>query len=123
MDDTREKAERALEPLFEEHVKFAAPLGMLRYTDEQMKDVGPSGAARHIASGSNFREVLDKKAWFAGTSEDAIAFLKEFEEKYPGLEQIVLGFPMGASAAQFKEQLSRFAKDIMPVFKSQPVVA
>ena len=103
MDDTRQKAEKALEPPFEEHVKFAAPLGMLRYTDEQMKDVGPGGAARHIASGSNFREVLDKKAWFAGTPQDTIAYLKELEEKHPGLHHIVLGFPLGASAAQFKE--------------------
>ena len=123
MDDTRQKAEQALEPLFEEHVKSAAPLGMLWYTDEQMKDVGPGGAARHIASGSNFRDVLDKKAWFAGTSEDTIAYLKEFEEKYPGLEHIVLGFPMGASAAQFKEQLTRFAKQVMPSFRGQPVGA
>jgi len=123
VDDTRQKAEQALEPLFEEHVKFAAPLGMLRYSDEQMKDVGPGGAARHIASGSSFREVLDKKAWFAGTSEDTIAYLKEFEEKYPGLEHIVLGFPMGASAAQFKEQLTRFAKEVIPSFRGQPVGA
>ena len=28
LEDTVEKAEKALEPLFEEHVKFAAPLGI-----------------------------------------------------------------------------------------------
>src|SRR6266581_7575874 len=33
MDETHEKAKRALQPMFEEHVKFAAPLGMLRYND------------------------------------------------------------------------------------------
>ena len=31
--------------------EFAAPLGMLRYTPEQMREMGPTGAARHIAAG------------------------------------------------------------------------
>ena len=123
VEDTVEKAEKALEPLFEEHVKFAAPLGMLRYTDEQMKQIGPGGVARHIAAGSDFRDVLEKKAWFAGNPETTIAYLKEIEEKYPGIEQVMIGFPMGETKAQFKEQLTRFAKDIIPSFKPQGVVA
>ena len=52
IDDSREKAEKALAPLFEEHVKFAAPLGMLRYNENQMKATGPAGVATHIAAGS-----------------------------------------------------------------------
>ena len=63
IDDNREKAEKNLEPLFEEHVKFAAPLGMLRYNQEQMRSTGPAGVATHIAAGSNFREVIDNRAW------------------------------------------------------------
>ena len=121
IDDTREKAEKALEPLFEEHVKFAAPLGMLRYSDEQMDETGPGGASRHIAAGSNFREVIKKRAWFAGNPEEIIAYLKEVEEKYPGLEQIMLGFPMGSTSDQFKEQITRFAKEVMPAFVLQKV--
>ena len=121
IDDTREKAEKALEPLFEEHVKFAAPLGMLRYSDEQMDETGPGGASRHIAAGSNFREVIEKKAWFAGNPEEIVAYLKEVEEKYPGLEQIMLGFPMGSTADEFKEQITRFAKEVMPAFVPQKV--
>ena len=117
LDDTVSKAEKALEPLFEEHVKFSAPLGMLRYTDEQMAEVGPGGVARHIASGVNFRETLDKKAWFAGNAETTTTYLKEIEEKYPGVDQIMIGFPMGETKSQFKEQLTRFAKEVIPSFK------
>jgi hypothetical protein len=123
LDDTHEKAERALQPFFEEHVKFAAPLGMLRYTEDQMKQIGPGGAARHIAAGSNYREVLDKGAWFAGTPEETIAYLKRIEDQYPGLEHVLLAFPMGLPRAQFQEQLTRFAKEVMPAFKTQPVGA
>jgi alkanesulfonate monooxygenase SsuD/methylene tetrahydromethanopterin reductase-like flavin-dependent oxidoreductase (luciferase family) len=123
VDDTREKAERALEPLFEEHVKFAAPLGMLRYRDEHMRATGPQGVARHIAAGTNFQEVLEKRAWFCGNPEETIAYLKELEGKYPGLGQILIAFPMGATTAQFKEQVSRFAQEVMPAFRPQRVKA
>jgi alkanesulfonate monooxygenase SsuD/methylene tetrahydromethanopterin reductase-like flavin-dependent oxidoreductase (luciferase family) len=116
IDDTHQKAKRALQPLFEEHVKFAAPLGMLRYTKEQMEAVGPGGVARHIAAGVDFEEVLEKRAWFAGTPEQTIDYLKELEDKYPGLEQILIAFPMGSTKAQFREQLTRFAKEVMPAF-------
>ena len=123
IDDSHEKAEKALEPLFEEHVKFAAPLGMLRYSDDNMEQTGPGGAARHIAAGANFRDVIQKRAWFAGSPEETIAYLKELEDKYPGLEHIMLGFPMGASVQQFKEQMTRFAKQVMPAFGPQRVKA
>jgi hypothetical protein len=116
VDDTHQRAERALQPLFEEHVKFAAPLGMLRYTKEQMEAVGPGGVARHIAAGVNYKEVLEKRAWWAGTPEETVAYLKEIEAKYPGLEHILMAFPMGATKAQFREQLTRFAKEVMPAF-------
>ena len=119
LDDTVEKAEKSLQPLFEEHVKFAAPLGMLRYTDDQMKEIGPGGVGRHIAAGNDFRDVLNKRAWFAGDTNSTISYLKEIEEKYPGIEQIMIGFPMGETKAQFKEQLTRFAKEIMPAFRGQ----
>jgi len=91
--DTPEQAKRALQPLFEEHVKFAAPLGMLRYRQEQMQQLSPTGVARHIAAGGDYDEVLDKKAWFCGTSDETVAYVKALEEHYPGLEHIMLGFP------------------------------
>lgn len=121
MDRSREQAKRALQPLFEEHVKFAAPLGMLRYSKEQMQATGPGGVARHIAASTNFEEVLAKRAWFCGTPEETVAYLQDLEEAYPGLEHIVLGFPMGASTAQFREQLTAFAQEVMPAFKARQV--
>ncbi len=117
MDDSRELAEKALEPMFEEHVKFAAPLGMLRYSDRQMTATGPAGVAHHIAAGTNFREVIEKRAWWAGTPEQTVEYLKGLEEKYPGLEQIMVAFPMGATVEQFRTQMTRFAREVMPAFR------
>jgi hypothetical protein len=45
-----------------------------------------------------------------------IDYLKDIEARYPGLEHIMLGFPFGATAAQFKGQLTRFAQEVMPAF-------
>ena len=117
VDDTTAGARRQLQPLFEEHVKFAAPLGMLRYSDQQISATGPGGVARHIAAGTDFQDVIDNRAWFAGSPEDTIAYLEELQDKYPGLEQIMIAFPMGATTNQFKEQMGRFAAEVIPHFK------
>jgi alkanesulfonate monooxygenase SsuD/methylene tetrahydromethanopterin reductase-like flavin-dependent oxidoreductase (luciferase family) len=116
VDETHDRAKRALQPMFEEHVKFAAPLGMLRYRQEQMQEMGPTGAARHIAAGTDFEDVLQKKAWICGTPNEITDYLKGIETRYPGLEHIMLGFPFGATVAQFKAQLTRFAQEVMPAF-------
>ena len=117
VDADEQRARQALEPFFEEHVKFAAPLGMLRYSDEQMEAIGPGGVVRHIAAGHDFQNVLEKRAWFAGSAEATIAYLKEIEEKYPGLEQIIICFPMGSPRTHIKEQLTRFSREVMPAFR------
>jgi alkanesulfonate monooxygenase SsuD/methylene tetrahydromethanopterin reductase-like flavin-dependent oxidoreductase (luciferase family) len=117
VDNTPEQAKRVLQPMFEEHVKFAAPLGMLRYRQEQMEEMGPTGAARHIAAGTDFEDVLQKKAWICATPDQMVDYLKDIETRYPGLEHIMLGFPFGATAAQYKRQLTRFAQEVMPAFR------
>jgi alkanesulfonate monooxygenase SsuD/methylene tetrahydromethanopterin reductase-like flavin-dependent oxidoreductase (luciferase family) len=91
--DTHEQAQRALRPLFEEHVKFAAPLGMLRYRQEQMQQLGPTGVARHMAAGVDYDDVRAKQAWCGGTTDETVAYGQELEEHYPGLEHMILGFP------------------------------
>ena len=93
------------------------PLGMLRYSDQQIAATGPGGVARHIAAGTDFQDVIDNRAWFAGSPEDTIAYLEELQDKYPGLEQVMIAFPMGATTAQFKEQMGRFAAEVIPHFK------
>jgi alkanesulfonate monooxygenase SsuD/methylene tetrahydromethanopterin reductase-like flavin-dependent oxidoreductase (luciferase family) len=123
IDSSAEKAKQTLRPVFEEHVKFAAPLGMLRYNEEQMKATGPAGVATHIAAGSSFDDVIQNRAWFAGTPQETVAYLQELQDKYPGLEHILIGFPMGLSKEQFKEQLTCFAEEVMPAFKTAQISA
>ena len=123
LDSSYEKAKRTLQPIFEEHVKFAAPLGMLRYNEEQMKATGPAGVATHIAAGSSFADVINNRAWFCGTPQDMVAYLQSLQDQYAGLEHILIGFPMGLSQSQFKDQLTCFAEEVMPAFKKARVSA
>jgi hypothetical protein len=45
-----------------------------------------------------------------------ISRLRELEAEYPGLEQIVLHWPEGMSADEWKAQLRLFAREVMPAF-------
>ena len=44
-------------------------------------------------------------------------FLRELEEKYPGLEHVILHWAEGMPRAEFMEQLRLFASEVMPAFK------
>jgi hypothetical protein len=50
-----------------------------------------------------------------------VTYLQQLQDRYPGLEHIMLGFPMGLSAAQFKDQLTLFAEEVMPAFKTTEI--
>jgi hypothetical protein len=39
-----------------------------------------------------------------------------FEERYPGLDQMMIHWAEGIPPAEFKEQLRWFARDVMPAF-------
>ena len=67
------------------------------------------------------REGVKQKAWFCGPPSQVISRLRELEAEYPGLEQIVLHWPEGMPAAEWKIQLGLFAREVMPAF--QPVAA
>ena len=63
--------------------------------------------------------MLNRRACFARDPETSIAYIKEIEEKYPRVEQVMIGFPLVQTKAGFKEQLTRCAKEIIPSFKTQ----
>jgi hypothetical protein len=42
--------------------------------------------------------------------------LRQWEADYPGLDQVMLHWAEGMPMAEFKEQLTWFARDVMPAF-------
>ena len=116
IDDTLDEAVQNARPYFEEHVKFAAPLGMLRYGEEQMKAVRDRVA--QDPAGARLENGIETRVWLCGPGEEFIAYLKGIEEKYPGVEQIMVNQAMGTPKSVMVEQLTRFAEEVMPAFPS-----
>jgi hypothetical protein len=61
--------------------------------------------------------MVQKRVWLCGSPEEALAHLKAVEERYPGLEHVVVASAMGMPRSLFEEQLTRFAEEVMPAFK------
>ena len=113
--ETTEKAMSEARKYFEEHAKFAAPLGMLRYSDQQMSAIG-SAQGQSLDDRPGIEEGVRTKVWLCGPPEDFVDYLKQVQSRYPGLEHVILTAAMGMGRAVIKEQLHAFAQDVMPHF-------
>jgi hypothetical protein len=58
-------------------------------------------------------------SWFAGPPEELIAYLKDMESRFPGLEYVNVSISMGTPKAVMLEQLRWFAKEVMPKFTAR----
>jgi alkanesulfonate monooxygenase SsuD/methylene tetrahydromethanopterin reductase-like flavin-dependent oxidoreductase (luciferase family) len=118
--DTQQEAINRVRPYHDERYKWFAPFGFVRYTDSEGRPWGTPGAP---ARTPNIEDGVQQKAWFCGNPSQFVAYLREMEERYPGLEDIVLQWPEGMPWAEFKEQLSVFAREVMPAFSAQRAAA
>ena len=114
IDETQEEAMRRVEPYHDERYKWFAPFGFVRYVDEQGRPWGTPGAPARTPS---LRDGVAQKVWLCGPSAYAIEVLKEYEARYPGLEHVILHWPEGMPLAEYSEQLTRFADEVMPAFQ------
>jgi alkanesulfonate monooxygenase SsuD/methylene tetrahydromethanopterin reductase-like flavin-dependent oxidoreductase (luciferase family) len=113
--DTKEQAIREARPFFEEQVKFFAPLNVMPLREEQLR------ALRHPTPDTTtllpqVEDSVRQRNWLCGTPDEAITFLQELEAKYPGVERVIVSFAMGTPQAVCREQLTRFAEEVMPAF-------
>ena len=113
LDDTQQMAMDNVRPYHDERYKWFAPFGFVRYTDSHGRAWGTPGAPSGAPS---IEDGVQQKVWACGPAATVIDLLRGYEEKYPGLEDIVLQWPEGMPWPVYKEQLSRFAKDVMPAF-------
>ncbi len=116
--ENREKAIEKARPYFEEAMKFAAPLGLMRLEPEQINAVADPRLRRGVELPS-LEAAVESGTWLCGSADDVINHLKSAEAKYPGVERINLGSVMGMPREVFKDQLSRFASDVMPAFSDK----
>jgi alkanesulfonate monooxygenase SsuD/methylene tetrahydromethanopterin reductase-like flavin-dependent oxidoreductase (luciferase family) len=112
--DSQEEAIRRLEPAHDERYKWFAPFGFVRYADERGRPWGTPGAP---AREPTLREGVEQRAWLCGPPALVVDQIREFEARYPGLEQVMIHWAEGLPAREFQEQLHWFARDVMPAFR------
>ena len=111
--DNENDAMERLRPFHDERFKWFAPFGFVRYADEEGRVWGTPGAP---ARTPRIEDGVQQKAWICGPPSHQIEFLKEVEEKYPGLENIMLHWPEGMPRDEYLSQLRIFAEEVMPAF-------
>jgi alkanesulfonate monooxygenase SsuD/methylene tetrahydromethanopterin reductase-like flavin-dependent oxidoreductase (luciferase family) len=115
--DSKQKAVAALRPFYEEHAKMFAPLGFLPgVTPPQIEAIGRRGGW-YQAGVPQLEDYMKTGAWFAGTPEELVAYLKELEARYPGMEDINLSTPMGTPEAIMLDQFQWVSEAVMPAFR------
>jgi hypothetical protein len=88
---------------------------MLRYSEEQVKAV----AARQAQSPTTatLENGVRNRSWLCGPAADVVAYLKDLEARYPGLEHVMIAWALGTPRDVMVEQLTRFAREVMPAFR------
>ena len=114
IDESVERAIEGARPWFEEHAKFMAPLGMLRYSEEHVKAVAARQAQSPTAA--RLENGVANRSWLCGPPKDIVAYLKELETRYPGLEHVMIAWALSTPREVMIEQLTRFAREVMPAF-------
>jgi hypothetical protein len=112
--DSVEQAIDSARPWFEEHAKFMGPLGMLRYGEEMVSAVAARKAQSPTAA--SLENGVRNRAWLCGPPRDVVAYLKQLEARYPGLEHVMIAWALSTPRAVMLEQLTRFAREVMPPF-------
>jgi alkanesulfonate monooxygenase SsuD/methylene tetrahydromethanopterin reductase-like flavin-dependent oxidoreductase (luciferase family) len=115
--ETQEKAIEQARPYFEEAMKFAAPLGLMRLDPEQIEAVANPSRSRGVEL-PTLESAAASRAWLCGPAEFIVDHLKKVEEAYPGVERVNLGSVMGMPREVFKDQLTRFSEGVIPAFKN-----
>ena len=115
--ETEEKAINEARLFFEENMKMFAPLGFVRgLSDEQISALA-SGPAARTASLPTLEDGVKAGSWLVGPAELVTEKLLDVQSRYPGLEVVNIGSPVGTPQSVILEQLERFAKEVMPAFK------
>src|SRR5437660_3207068 len=115
--DSVEQGIKAATPFFEENIKMFAPLGFVPgLTAEQIDAVADPKRARQ-AGLPTLRNAIKAGTWLVGPPELITEQLMEIQHKYPGLEVVNVGQPVGTPQAVMLEQLERFSTQVMPAFQ------
>lgn len=110
---TQQEAIDGVRPYHDERYKWFAPFGFVRYADEQGRPWGTPGAPAGVP---RIEDGVQQRAWLCGPPDLIVRELKAYEAEFPGLAHFMIHWPEGLPVEQFKQQLTTFAKEVMPHF-------
>jgi alkanesulfonate monooxygenase SsuD/methylene tetrahydromethanopterin reductase-like flavin-dependent oxidoreductase (luciferase family) len=114
--DSRERGIREIRPYYEEHVKMFGPLGFVPGITPAQLAASTKRGGWDAAGVPRVEDYMTVGAWFAGPPEELVAYLRELESRFPGLEYVHLSNSMGTPKAVMVEQLAWLGKEVMPHF-------
>src|SRR6266853_1039540 len=119
----REQAIREAAPHYEENMKMFGELRLVRaLSDEQiaaMRDPQLAGTVNL----PTIEDAVKAGGFLAGTPADIIEQLKATEKRYPALDRVMCATPLGTPLDVQLEDLDRFAKEVIPAFRTATVAA
>src|SRR5437773_9394638 len=115
--DSVEQGIKEATPFFEENIKMFAPLGFVPGPTPAQSDAVADPKRARQAGLPTLRNAIKAGTWLIGPPEQITEQLKDIEKKYPGLEVVNVGQPVGTPQAVILEQLERFSAQVMPAFR------
>ena len=116
--DSVAEAKVAGRPILEEYQKMFAPLGFAGdVSDDQLARLADPATAS-TAGMPTIDDAVAAGSWLVGPPEALIDAIGRVQETYPGLEEVMVAQPVGARPETIREQLQRFAEEVMPHFAS-----
>ena len=68
-------------------------------------------------------DAVKAGGFLAGRPEDIVEQLKPVEKRYPGLNRVICATPLGTPLDVQLADLDRFAKDVIPAFRTGKISA
>src|SRR5262249_50020673 len=123
ISSSKEQAIKEAAPHYEENMKMFGELRLVRaLTDEQIEAMRNPVLAGSVKL-PGIEDAVKAGGFLAGTAADIIEQLKAVEKRYPGLDRVVCATPLGTPLNVQLEDLDRFAKEVMPAFKTGAAAA
>ncbi len=116
--DSREAGMRAAAAYYEENMKMFGELRLVRALSDAQVEAMRDPTRAPGANLPRIEDAVKAGGFLTGTPADIIEQLKAVEKRYPGLDRVSCGMPLGTPLATALEQLERFAKEVMPAFKT-----
>jgi alkanesulfonate monooxygenase SsuD/methylene tetrahydromethanopterin reductase-like flavin-dependent oxidoreductase (luciferase family) len=118
ISSSREQAIREAAPHYEENMKMFGELRLVRaLTDEQIAAMRDPRLAATTKL-PRIEDAVKAGGFLAGRPEDIVEQLKAVEKRYPGLNRVICATPLGTPLDAQLEDLDRFAKEVIPAFRS-----